>query len=416
MPTQVKNTNYLIASIFMTSLCIAQSVWADEFSSDESTAPSFNLGGVKVYPGLGIAEKSDSNIHISDANKQSSMITVVSPSVLFSAKQDADKYSLSYTADLGRYDQSSSDNYNDQDLLADANVSFSTRTSIRFTPDYKLGHDPVGSTYGANSTPNTWQNAGAKGVFKYGAEDAPAGFELDAGYIDLEYQDNPTVTYAYNRFISNGGAIFNYRVAPKVTTFVQINDTSLAYKDSGTASQLNSTEQGYMLGATWEKTAQSSGSIKVGGLQKQFNSSSQSSFNLPSWEGAIKWSPVEYIKVELMSAKYPVEATWLNNTGTSLVGSFELVTKNSLDLAYDLTELTSVHVNAGNYSENFVGFVVGSDTSRTDVTNSFGIKAEYKIQSWLISSLEYTNAVKSSTDSIYSYNRDIVILSIRTQM
>jgi hypothetical protein len=213
------------------------------------------------------------------------------------------------------------------------------------------------------------------------------------------------VTYAYNKTINDVGVTFNYRLAPKVISFIEVSDTTFAYKDSGISANLNSNEQRYMLGATWEKTVQTKGSLKIGDLQKQFNSSAQSSYSFASWEGNVQWSPIELIRVGFDTAKGPFESTWATS-------SFELITNNSINVAYDLTALTSVQANVGNVVEEFVS----ASPYRKDTTDLFGFKLDYKIQNWLIAGVEYTNSKKTSTDSTVGYNRDVIMLSLRTQL
>jgi hypothetical protein len=371
----------------------------------ESEAPSIRLGGVKAYPGLAIIEKNDTNIHLSDISKVSSTVTVLSPSVLFQQKQDANTYALSYNLDAGYFAQSATDNYVDQDLLGVTDFSLSTRAGLRFVPEYKLGHDPVGSTYGANITPNTWQNSGIAGQFNFGSEDAPAGFAIDLAYQDREYQNNQAVTFAYNKIINNAGGTFNYRLAPKLTSFFQVSDTSFVYKDSATASNLNSREQRYMLGVTWDKTVQTKGSFKIGDLQKQFASSSRPTSNLISWEGNVRWSPREFIRVDLDTSKTPLESTLTTS-------SFELITDNSVTIGYDLSSLTSLQAVIGNMVEEFIA----ANPYRKDTSNRYSIKADYKIESWLSWGVEYTNSIKTSTDPNVGYHRDVIMISLRTQL
>jgi hypothetical protein len=371
----------------------------------ESTAPSIRLGGVKVYPGLAITEKNDSNIHLSDSNKVSSGITVLNPSVLFQQKQDADTYALSYNLDAGYFDKSSADNYVDQALVGITDFSISTGTGLRFIPEYKLGHDQVGSTYGANTTPNTWQNTGIAGQLILGSQDAPAGFVFDLSYQDREYQNNQAVTFAYNKIINSVGATFNLRMSPQITSFFQVTGTGYSYKDSTTGSFLNNNEQRYMFGATWDKTAQTKGSIKIGDLQKQFDSSAQSTSNFISWEGNVRWSPREFIRLDLVTSKNPFEST-LN---TSV---FELITDNSINITYDLSSLTSLHVTAGNMVEEFIA----ATPNRKDTSNRYALKVDYQIESWLNAAIEYTNTEKTSTDPNVGYHRDIIMVSLRTQL
>ena len=382
------------------SVCLIAVGAADAAVSDDSSAPAIRLGGVTAYPGLSIVEKSDSNLFSSNVNKQSSLVTVISPSVVFQAKKGADAYSLAYLAGVGRYAQSSADNYVDQSFLGAAELSLSTRAILRLSPEYKIGHDDRGSTFGpGTATPNTWHNTGVGGTFIYGAEESRGRIVLDAGYQERRYQNNRAVTTAYDKNLRDLAGAFHFRVLPKISTFVQVTDTRIDYKDA--ASTLSGSEQRYLVGATWDATVQTSGTFKIGQLRKEFDIV-HPTFNGTSWEGSVRWSPRKFARVDWVSGRKSSESTG--------VGDFVLVTNNMLDFSYDLNERTTLHFNAAKVTEDFSG------TARADDTKSYGLKAEYKLRSWLVGGVEYTDSVKTSTVPASDYNRNVFAVSIRSEL
>lgn len=374
-------------------LCLIAVGAADAAVSDDPSEPAIHFG-------LSIVEKSDSNILSSNANKRSSLVTLISPSVALRAWNKADAYSLAYRADVASYAKSSADNYVDQSFLGTAKLSLSTRALLNLSPEYKIGHDDRGSTYGIGTlVPNTWHSTGVAGSFIYGAEESRGRIVLDAGYQDRQYQNNRAVTTAYDKTLRDLGGALHLRTSPKIYTFVQVTDTHITYKDA--ASTLNGDERRYLIGATWDATAQTSGSFKIGRLQKKFVSAARPTFRGTSWEGAVRWSPREFVRVDWVSGRKPSESTG--------VGNFVLVTSNALDFGYDLSERTTLHVNAGKVKEDFAA------TARVDNTESYGLKAEYKLRSWLVGDVEYTDSVKKSTDPTARYNRNIFAISFRIE-
>lgn len=382
--------------------CLVAVGAADAAVSEGSSAPAIGMGGgVTAYPGLSIVEKSDSNIFSSNANKRSSLVTVVTPSIMLQAKKAADAYSLTYNAAIGNYSHSSPDNYVDHNLLGAAELSVSTRASLKILPEYKVGHDDRGTTFGpGTATPNTWHSTGISGSFSYGAEGARGSIVLDAGYQDRQYENNRVVTVAYDKTLSDLAGAFYFRMSPKISSFVQVTNTHIAYKD--VASTLNGDERRYLVGATWDATAQTSGSFKIGQLRKNFDLAARTDFTGTGWEGNVNWSPREFIRVDWITGRKPSESTG--------VGNFVLVTNNMLDLGYDLTERTTLHFNAGKVTEDFKG------NGRSDDTRSYGLKVEYKLRSWLVGGVEYTDSVKTSTAPTSDYNRNVFTVSLRTRL
>src|SRR6185503_8176166 len=83
-------------------------------------AAGVRVGPGSVYPVIGVALKYDDNIFLSNANRQKSWITVISPAVRAETRAPGGHtFGVTYRADLGRFWSSSADNYEDQTVIAD---------------------------------------------------------------------------------------------------------------------------------------------------------------------------------------------------------------------------------------------------------------------------------------------------------
>ncbi len=385
---------------------------AESFIAEGSSAPVLHIGSVNAYPGLSVAEKHDDNLTMGGNGKViSSNILQLKPSMLLQAKKDADAYTLAYEADLGRYKQSSADNYDDHNLSATAQLALTQRATLSLTPEYKIGHDPRGSLSGSKDTlvPNTFKNKGGTGSFSYGSEESRGRFVLNAGYHELQYDNNPTATNAMDRTTTETGGTFYYRLAPKTSALVVLNNTRVSYNyidvgSSGVSNPLLSgSERRYQVGVTWDAAAQTSGIFKIGQMQKVFDSATHSNFKGGSWEGSVHWTPREYVRLNWVTGRTTGE--------TTLPGSnFVLSTNNAVDFGYDLNQKSSLSVNAVKLTEDYNG------TTRSDNTNTYGLKAEYKVRSWLIGDMTFSNAAKRSNISTYDYNRNIFMVSIHSKI
>lgn len=407
----MKNNNALIGLVFAWAGIVAGVAQAapDEKTgsavSEDSSAPVLHAGGASFYPGISLVEMHNDNLLKRDANKISSNVTVLSPSVLMQAKSAANVYSLGYRADIGRYASSSADNFEDQSLWGIADLSLSSRASVRLNPQYTIGHDDRGSTYSAlTRVPNTWHKAGGEGQFAYGTEDSQGRIVVDGSFYDVKYQNNRAVTTAFDKTMAGIGGTFYLRMAPKTFAFVQASDLRIEYDDAA-SKHLNSYEDRLMVGVTWKATAQTTGSFKVGGLQKRFDNGTHPTFRGASWEGGVRWSPREFIRLDVTSLRKTTESTG--------VGSFVLITNHTADLAYDLTERSTVHLVGGKLREQF------HQSGRVDDTPSYGLKADYKLRNWLKVGADYTRAVKSSsgyTGLNPEYHNNIFSVYLRSEL
>jgi hypothetical protein len=57
-----------------------------------------------------------------------------------------------------------------------------------------------------------------------------------------------------------------------------------------------------------------------------------------------------------------------------------------------------------------------SGAGRVDNTNTFGLKAEYKVLKWVTGIVEYSDAKKKSTAAINDYSRKIFAVSLRSEL
>ena len=381
--------------------CLISAAIANAAVPEDSPAPVYRFGGVSAYPGFSLVEKRNDNIFSSNANKQSSLVSVISPSLLLQAKTGDDAYSLSYRGDVGRYSKSSADNYVDNNFLGSAELSGSSGKKGNISLDYKTGHDDRGSTFGPGTLePNAWRSSGIAGSFMYGAEEARGKILLDAGYRNRKYKNNREVTVAYDNALRDMSAAFHFHVMPKTYVILHAADTRIVYKDI--TSTLNGNERRYLMGVTWEATTQTSGIFKIGQLQKKFDSATRPIFKGASWDGSVRWTPLESTRVGLTSGRITSESTG--------VGNFLLITNHMLDFGYDMSEFSSLQFNTGKTTEDFKG------VARTDSTKSYGLKTEYKLRTWLIGALEYTVAKKTSTDPTAYYDRKVIAVSVRSAL
>ncbi len=395
--TALKKSLLALAGFFA---CGMASAAVDE----ESSAPAYRLGGVTAYPGFDLVLKNDSNIfRYGDANpnKRSSKITVLSPSVVLQAEKGAHAYSLTYIADIGRYSNSPADNYVDQKFLGLAELGLSIRSTLTILPSYLIGHNDRGSTFGtATAEPSTWHLTGLNGSFSYGAEGARGRLLFDLGYTDLQYQNNRAVTTAYDRKQASVSGSFYLRMQPKTSLLVTAKHSGISYKQIG--SIRNGNEQILWIGVKWETTARTSGEVKVGRLQKNFDSTVQS-YSADSWEGDVRWSPVSYVNVDLVSSRRTNESTF---AGSSAI----LVSNSGANIAYNLNARVTLHAKGYRVKEDFVL------TNRVDYTDTWGLRAEYHFRSWLVGGVEFTNNARTSNNSLNDYSRNIFMLSVGTEL
>lgn len=369
-------------------------------AQSDSGPAGIPVGPMVAYPGLDIAHGRDNNLFLSNANRKGSAYTTVSPYVKLEGKTGPHSFDVTARLTEGRYHDSREDDYTDWSLTGNAGLVFSGRAKLRLRAEHTYGHDPRGSTdRPAGNSPDEYTNTGIDGVFSYGAEGAKGRIEIDAGAFSREYQNNRANTAASDRDTRVLGGTFFWRVAPKTELLAGTQFRDIDYQLA--TSTLSSTEQRFFIGAKWEATAKTSGTVKFGRLAKRFDSGARADFSTnTSWEAGIRWSPLTYSVFDLATSK---------STGESSgVGDFLLTKNHTLTWTHAWNSRFSTAVNGGLRYDDFEGTGGG----RRDKTTTLGAKATYQWQRWLKFGAEYTRSDRNSNGAALDYDRDLFMLFI----
>lgn len=361
------------------------------------------LGPGTVYTGIGTVLKHDDNMYLSNTNKKSSTGTVVSPSVKFETQNRGNIYSLAYRADLANYWDSSADNYSDQQLLANANWSITSRARLRLRAEYLDAHDGRGTTdIPSGAVPNRWHAPSIATGFTYGSIGAMGRIEAESGYQRKRYLNNFANTSASDFDTFFFGGTFFYRVMPKTTLLFQVKQTKFDYTND--TSLLSSTERRYLIGATWEATAKTTVGFRVGQVRKSYGSSSQQGFSAPSWDGEVIWSPLTYSIFRITTSQQTFESTGVGNA---------ILTKSVLGVwTHAWNSRATSNVTLGFRNDNFQG----SSPARNDNTKSVGFQLNYQLSRRLHAGAGYTHTERTSSIPTDVYNRNLFMLSLGVTM
>jgi len=369
----------------------------------QSGAASVQLPDTPVFftPYVGLAVGHDDNVLLTNTNKTSSTLYIVSPGFKLDARAPGIVYQGSYQGVIGQYQDSSDDDYVDNFVRNQLDLAFSGRSFLRMGFDYTHGHDPRGSTdRGISTSPDKYQLISPSATYAFGAPGAQGRMELywTDGY--KTYLNNPSTTSLSNRDTRDLGSAFYWRVMPKTYLLVDFRDTNIHYRSS--ASDQSSEEKRYLVGVTWDATALTSGTFKVGRLKKEFDDPTVPGFSGTSWEGTITWAPRTYSTVDFYTARTANESTGL---GTFILSDIYGVSWN-----HSWSSVVSTGVNLRHQRDEYQGF------DRTDKTNILGLKAAYKFRRWLTFGAEYVYTKRDSNQNTFDYDKNLYLLTATASM
>lgn len=365
-------------------------------------AGSFPVGPLNVFPGIDLAQGYDDNLFWTPSNKTSSAYTVVSPYVRAEAKSGPNSYSGTLRLADGHFWNSAKDNYTDYSFIGNGDLVFDGRTGLKLRAEFRHGHDPRGSTDRAFTlTPDQYNNYGGGGLFRYGAPGAQGRIEIDASAFARRYTNHHDTTDVSNRNTWQGGGSFFWRVMPRTEVLIQARHTNFNYTDDSSPGPTQSSgENNYYLGLKWEATAKTTGTVKVGYMTKNFDSSARKDYSGSSWEAGVRWSPLTYSVFDLVTSRQTNEST---GVGSAIVS-------NSYGLSWNHAWNSRLRTQAlaGYRRDDFLD----SSPDRLDKTATFGARVSYDFRRWLMFGVQYTHTDRDSNQRIYDYKRNLFLLTV----
>ncbi|MBL8516641.1 MAG: outer membrane beta-barrel protein [Betaproteobacteria bacterium] len=359
--------------------------------------------GITLFPTAKLGFGRDDNLFLANTNKKSSDLISLEAGALVEARRQNQIFTLGLDARSANYNDSSADNYRDYSLRGGADLQFSARSGLRLGAVYDRGHDPRGSTdRGVAERPDVYRDNTVDALYAFGGNEARGRFELAASSANKRYRNNRATTAAADRDTDRLRGTFFMRVAPKTSVLFEVQQSNLDYVTSG--STLDSEEKRYYGGITWEATAATSGTIKLGRQKKEFEAGSRTSNSSSSWEIGVEWKPMSYAKVDLFSNKSFGES--------SGVGDLIINKRTGATWTHNWNSRIATEARYVFAQDDFVG----AGASRKDETDTFGIKLTYKLGRMLELGADFTRSDRDSNQANFVYKRNQVMFTVGAKL
>ena len=370
-------------------------------TKEQERAGGIPIGPLTAYPSVTYELQHNDNIVLQAPNSglvKSDTIQVLNPKVRVEGKQGANVYGLDLGFTSGRYSDSTADNYDDNNVSANALFNPEARVRIGLRAEHLDAHDPRGSTNDPlTAEPNRYRQGTLGGIFGYGASGAQGRLEFELGGTDKHYYNNRATTAINDQDQRYGGVTFFWRIAPRTSLLAQVKRTTFDFTDP--ASPLDSTETRLLGGVTWEATAKTTGIFKIGQLRKDLKDSTRDDFTGGSWEGQVTWSPLTYSKWDFSTSKATRETT-------GGAGNFILGTTYGARWTHAWTSQFSTAASASHAIDDYKGI------DRNDKIDNLGLKGTYQMRRWLSFGAEYRWSKRNSNVDTSDYKNNVYLLFV----
>ena len=368
---------------------------------------SVRMGVIEVTPTVKTTAGYDDNVYREGKNadkavsEKGSKFLTIAPSVDFRAISGLNEYGITLDAKKVDFSSESAANYTDYGISADMTHEFTARNRIALDGEFAKKHDAGSYLSTTKREPYEYTLKRAAGVYGLGAKTATMHFDLFANYAAKDYEkavdikDNTSKEY---------GATAYYKVMPKTDLLLEAKKRNLDY-DNARNSGYDITS--YLVGASWEATAKTTGYAKFGRRTRSADAAGVKDENFNGWEVGISYLPMPYSLIQLSTTRdYGLET---ENTETN---DFTKGTTTRLDWKHDWTPLLTSRFYGSYTSQDVVNS--GGKTQKDRTIKGYGLGMDYKVARWVTVSLDYNHTKRDEKVKVGTkdnYSRNVYMLS-----
>jgi hypothetical protein len=357
-------------------------------------APIKADNGVFYYPSVFSGIGYNDNVLGTPTNQTTSAFLNVSPEIVAEMKNHGDRYTASFNANITDYLASGDDNYANYEAWLAGDNYFSQRARTGWKLGYISSTDSRGATQRAISNrPDHWHAPAFDGTFIYGAPSASGRIEGDLNYLAKRYDNNRDQTAVADLDQTAVAGRFYYRIGTRSMLLGEVRDAEFQYTSA--LSNDSNTERRYYVGLTWEASAATTGSVKVGRMTKDFADAGRPGFSGGSWEAGVRWMPLTRTAVDIQSSKATADPVGY--------GNYQINTSNSVVWNHSWTGYVTSKVSVGRVNTDYAG------TARNDTIDTVGGAVTYSVLRWLNIGVDYANTNRKSTDSTAAFRRNVLM-------
>ena len=391
-PKSVEKSVITGVAIVFSSVCLAVEPAAIEVG--------VRVGVVDIFPRLNLGTSYDSNFLQASGNELDTFVTTINPAFQARAQSGNDTYTASYQLTQGIVSASSDDNYLDHDFDLQTSQALNGRNELSFGLGYAQSHEPRGTglTRGnpeAVEAPIEFHVESAYGAYSYGADSAQGNLNFNIGFDDTVYDNVRELTRGRDSEAFSFGTEFKYKIGGRTTAILEFRSRTLDYVLDSTPQ--DNVDTRYLFGAEWDATGKTSGFVKAGLAQKDFDNADLVDASRFTWEVGVNYEWKTHSTFEFSTKREPNE--------TSGFGNF--IDNESYQLGWNHEWVDRLNTSVSiSYSD-----AVYDGVDIEDQTTIFNASATYNMRRWLDLRFDFRNTNVDSTADSNQFDQQVTSIT-----
>jgi polysaccharide biosynthesis protein VpsM len=324
----------------------------------DHSADGVKLAGITVYPELIVVQGYDDNLLQQTSHETETLYTRIIPSASVKAGGGAQQYKLGFRSDAGWHQASNEDNYQDNFLYGEALWSLNHRNAIGFTINYADTHEARGTGISQGASASSFDHviefdeSDIGLTYILGSDVSEGRLKFSLGRLAKDYTNFTSITDARDRETYSSGINFLWRLG-RTGLVLDAEHKNIDYVNDppaiiGQPDRYDSKQLKLLAGIRWEATGKTSGSIKLGKINKVFDDADREKFSEFSWEAKVNWLPESYARLIFGFARTEQES--------DAEGSFIDNQTSSIEWQHswseDLISATSIYIKEDKYIDD----------------------------------------------------------------
>ncbi len=404
--------NSLAAVVLVATVSAAQ---AQEQAADASQEGVIRTeSGIDFIPGLLTALQHDDNV-IRDTNSSiSSWVATVAPTLKANLVDGVNTYTVSAALKDARYFSSSEDNYTDGYLEAEARLSPASAHQLKLKTSSSWLHEDRGTgvSEGRGQLQNEETQYQAQNVaaeYEYGSQGSTGKLRANTRYFDKKYNNFRDVTQYRDFDLRQLGGGFVYQMPDAYKLVIEASTANINFKTTDLSGSRDNTDNNYRLGAEWEISALTTGILKLGYQNKDFELANRENFSGFAWETIVQWQPLTYSGFDLATGRRAKDVDALN-----VNADYIIETSYSIGWNHQWSETTTSKLAYEYQTDEYNRVILASiSTARKDKMKVLTAELSHQPARWLTVKGFVNLEDRSSTLGVIEYDRTVWGLELK---
>jgi polysaccharide biosynthesis protein VpsM len=365
----------------------------------------FKIGAFDVAPTLDVDLSDTDNMFKTGFNEVDTRLLILNPRLRALIDDGSSSLSLMAEAIDGDFSATSEDDYTDWRVGASTHLQVSNRNAFELNAGLFSTREMRGTGFSQGgllpSDPDSYEETTASVSYLYGDTESFFSFVLTADTYDKTYDNNRSQTRFRDREDGKLSATAFFNVSPRTNIVLEYRNIDVDYTTDpnvviGSPDSLDSEETYAFIGFTWEATAKTTGSIKIGQADKEFSDADRVDADGTVWEASLYWEPLSYSIISFDA---------VNGYGESVGQGDALETEN-----YNLTWLhewsDSLYHTFSLYSsdDEYIG------SQRIDEFDTLSFRLDYSLRRWLDVNVTVAREERDSSFALFNYKENVISL------